>query len=129
MATPRPLGSAGIVRRGGNFRFSWRGAVVTNGLDQAVQDACQDTADAMKEHAQAIVHVITGRLRDSITGTADIRSGRRVAVLEAAAPYALMEELGTRTRAGHPYLRPAIDAEAPRFTERLRAATRRRLGA
>jgi len=108
----------------GSFRFTWRGAEVRQALEQAMQDAMDETARAAKAAAQALAPVRTGLLRSSVYAQVDARGGgaRRVLTLGADAPYAVYVELGTSRMRAQPFLRPAIDQEAPRLTQRLRAA-------
>lgn len=109
-----------------NFRFTWRGGQFKNVFDDAVAEALADSAQAMEQDAKERVHVVTGQLRDSIRSTATVRGGRVTAILSASAPYALYEEIGTAFRPGHPYLRPALDAESDRIRGRIRSAAKRR---
>jgi HK97 gp10 family phage protein len=108
----------------GAFRFDWRGAAITAKITEAVLQAMDETADAAKSAAQERCPVDTGRLRDSIDAIVDQSGGsqRRRLTLFAAAPYALYVELGTSRMAAQPFLRPAMDAEAPKLTQRIRAA-------
>lgn len=108
----------------GGFRFTWRGAEVAQALDQAVQDALDATGIAAKQAAQDKCPVDTGLLRDSIFAIADASGGahRRTLIVGADAPYAYFVETGTARMRAQPFLRPAIDQEAPKLTQRVRAA-------
>lgn len=108
----------------GAFRLTWRGAEIKGQITDAVLQAMDETAEAAKAEAKAIVPVDTGRLRESIDAIVEQRGSgdRRTLMLFAAAPYALFVELGTVHMPARPYLRPAIDAEAPKLTARIRAA-------
>lgn len=118
MVATQFAGTPGIAGSRGSARFTWRGAAVLNALDDALQQAMDETAQAAKAAAQAICPVDTGLLQSSIYADVDARGGsaRRTLVVGADAPYAAYVE------AEQPFLRPAMDAEAPRLTERLRAA-------
>lgn len=126
MAAGRYAGTPGIAGHRGSFRFTWRGAAVKDALDDAVQDAMQATAEAAKQAAQDRAPVDTGLLRSSVYADVDARggSGRRTLVIGADAPYAAYVELGTSRQQAQPFIRPAIDQEAPKLTERLKAAVR-----
>lgn len=126
MVAVRQAGTTGIAGARGSGRFVWRGGEVVNALENALQDAMQATAEAAKDRAQQLCPVDTGLLRSSIFASVDAPGGshRRTLVVGADAPYALYVELGTSRAPAQPFLRPAIDAEAPKLTERLRAATR-----
>lgn len=125
MVAVRSAGTSGATSRG-SFRFEWRGAQVQSALDQAMQDAMDATAEAAKEAARERCPVDTGLLKSSIYAQVDARGGtaRRTLTVGADAPYAVYVELGTDRAPAQPFLRPAIDAEAPKLTERLRAAAR-----
>lgn len=114
----------------GNFRFTWQGARVQVKIDAAVGNALDQTAAAAK--AAAIERAPVGpdhtdgtpHLYETIDADVEVHGGRREIVMSASAPYAAFVELGTSRMAAQPYLRPAIDQEAPRLTERIRAALR-----
>ncbi len=121
-----PVRQAGGPYGRGAFRLTWNGATVFQQIDEATQRAFAETKDAAVEYAKRIAPVRTGALRDSIDGESGVEGTKRFLRLFATVRYAIFPELGTVHMAAQPYLRPAIDAEAPRLTERLRAA---RLGA
>lgn len=108
----------------GAYRLDWRGAEISGKITAAVFEAMDETGAAAKAHAQSIVPVDTGRLRSSIDAIVDQSGGdqRRRLTLFAAAPYARYVEEGTARSPAQPFLRPAIDQEAPRLTQRIRAA-------
>jgi HK97 gp10 family phage protein len=107
----------------GAFRFSWYGARVVGQIDDAVQQALDETAQAAKSDAQGRARVDTGAMRDSIEAQVDTTgAGRRRMVLSIGVPYGLFHELGTSRISPQPMIRPAIDAEAPKLRERIRAA-------
>lgn len=106
----------------GNLRFTWRGAQVRAQIDAAVQRAMDETAQAAEAMAKRLARVDTGEMRDGIEAAVTLRGGRRVLVLSGSAPHTLFNELGTSRMSAQPMLRPAMDAEAPRLSQRLRAA-------
>lgn len=126
MAALGGAGTPGIAGARGSGRFTWRGAEVANALEQALQDAMQETAVEAKSEAQAICPVDTGLLRSSIFADVDARGGshRRTLVLGADAPYALYVILGTSRAPAQDFIRPVMDRIAPKLTQRLRAAVR-----
>ena len=71
-------------------------------------------AAILQEAAQANAPVKTGALRDSITARED---GPDRAVVEVGADYGFFVEYGTRYQSGHPFIRPAIDAETARIVQ------------
>lgn len=109
----------------GAFRFSWQGAKILGEIDAAVQQAMEETAAAVKAEAQSRARVKTGAMRDSINATVSATgSGRRKIVAWIGVHYGIYNELGTSRMSAQPMLRPAIDLEAPRLRERIRAALR-----
>lgn len=127
MAAARPGGTSGIAGSRGSFRFTWRGAQVKHALDDAMQEAMQETAEAAKAAAQELAPVRTGLLKSSVYAQVDATGAdsRRTLAVGADAPYAVFVELGTATAPAQPFLRPAVDQEAPKLTQRLRAAASR----
>ncbi len=106
----------------GTFRMQWRGAQVAASVDGAVERACQETAEAVKAEAQSRARVDTGAMRDSIETTVSGGSGRRTITASIGVDYGIYHELGTSRISAQPMLRPAIDQEAPKLTQRIRAA-------
>lgn len=123
MAAATPSGNPYNSRSGG-FRFTWRGAELADAFDQALQDAMTATGEAAKAAAEERCPVDSGLLKSSIFAIADVGGGahRRKLIVGADAPYAMFVELGTSTHQAQPFIRPAIDQEAPKLTERARAA-------
>ncbi len=126
MAATRFAGTAGVAGARGSARFTWRGSAVAAALEQAVQDAMQQTAVEAKAEAQDLCPVDTGLLRSSIFAAVDATGGtsRRRLVLGADAPYALYVILGTSRQPAQDFIRPVIDRIAPKLTARLREAVR-----
>jgi HK97 gp10 family phage protein len=107
----------------GAFRFTWNGARITAQIDSAIQTAMDETADAAKAEAQSRARVDTGAMRDSIDAVVRTTGGgRRQMVLSIGVSYGIFHELGTSRISAQPMIRPAIDQEAPRLTQRIRAA-------
>lgn len=88
-----------------------------------LEAAVMDTVLAIHRRARENVHVITGRLRNSIGWEmeADGLSGQ----VGTNVSYAEVEEFGSSTRPPHPYLVPAFYAEVAPFEDRLRQALAR----
>lgn len=114
------------VRQAGgssNFRMTWYGARIASQIDAAVQQAMDETAAAAKANAQGRARVDTGAMRDSIEAEVSTTGGgRRRMVLSIGVDYGIFHELGTSRISAQPMIRPAIDAEAPKLTQRIRAA-------
>ena len=70
---------------------------------EALEAACQESAQTALEYARALVPVRTGRLKNSLK----YREENGKSVLSAGTPYAEAVERGTRRRKARPYLRPA----------------------
>lgn len=76
---------------------------ITDGIKEAIQRALVRIGLECEGYAKMLCHVITGRLRNSITHYVD---GDSVYV-GTNVEYAQYEEEGTSRRPPHPYLRPA----------------------
>lgn len=87
-----------------------------------MQQAMDETRDEAVAVAKARCPVDTGALQRSIHGDVTVAGGKRTLVLAADESYALYVELGTSRAPAQPFLRPAVDAAAPKLTQRLRAA-------
>jgi HK97 gp10 family phage protein len=96
-------------------------------MDAAVQEALDATGKAAKALAQSFARVDTGEMRDGLDYIAEARgvSNRRTLVVFGTAKHTVLNELGTSLMSAQPMIRPAIDAEAPRLTQRLQAAFRK----
>src|SRR2546428_4258826 len=82
-----------------------------------VQNILHDGAQRVAEHAREIVHVRTGRLRDSIIVEGGIEvdadeAFQPIAVV-ATAPYAKFVEEGTSKMTPRPFLEPALEEIEP----------------
>lgn len=73
--------------------------------------------------AQAIVHVESGELRDSIGGEVNSNQIR----VFASAPHAIHEEEGTVLHEAHPFMKPAYDQTRKKLSARTRKKLRDKL--
>lgn len=78
---------------------------ITEGIKEAIQRALVRIGLECEAYAKKLCHVVTGRLRNSITHYVD---GDSVYV-GTNVEYAQYEEEGTSRRPPHPYLRPAVE--------------------
>jgi hypothetical protein len=79
-------------------------------IPHAVEEAVQESLDEGMFHSVDVVHVVTGRLRDSIrTDNVTQDGGDLVAGGTGGVNYAAIEEEGNSKREGHPYLRPGME--------------------
>lgn len=76
-------------------------------LKGACAEALEKVGAAAEGNAKTIVHVVTGNLRNSIDHRVDAE--RLEAIIGSDVEYAEYEEVGTRRRRGHPYIRPALE--------------------
>ncbi len=83
-----------------------------------------EAAGEIQHEARQRVHVVTGRLYESI----QIREEGGGYVVEATAPYAGYEEFGTRYRPPHPYFYPAVETVRPKFNAQARSTLEGALG-
>lgn len=83
---------------------------LSNQLPNAVKDGVDESLSEGMFHSVEIVHVVTGRLRDSIrTENVSSEGGDLVAGGTGGVNYAAIEELGNSKREGHPYLQPGFE--------------------
>jgi HK97 gp10 family phage protein len=100
--------------------------VVTNRLPQmseavhaaAVQQVKRSTLD-VQARAQAVVPVLTGTLRRSITS--QFTKGGLTGTCGPSVEYGGPVEFGTRHMAARPYMRPAAALVLPKFADELKA--------
>lgn len=78
---------------------------ISEGIKAAIQRALVRIGLKCESYAKDLCHVITGRLRNSITNYVE---GNAVYV-GSNVEYAQYEEEGTSRRPPHPYLRPAAE--------------------
>jgi HK97 gp10 family phage protein len=94
-------------------------------IQNALKDVARETAERIATRARQLVHVRSGRTRDSIRVVEDAaRHQYRVDVgphegmpadKDWPANVPLWLEYGTRFRSAHPFMRPALDAEDARY--------------
>lgn len=82
---------------------------IIDGLPNAVKDAVQESLDQGKDHSVEVVHVVTGRLRDSIKTENISEEGGDLVAGGGVVDYAAYEEFGNSRREGHPYLSPGFE--------------------
>jgi HK97 gp10 family phage protein len=102
-------------------------------IQQALQTVAHDTAERIATRARELVHVRSGRTRDSIRVVEDAAQHQyRVDVgphqgmpadKDWPANVPLWLEYGTRFRDAHPFMRPALDAEDARYRRDCEAAS------
>lgn len=86
---------------------------ITEGIKEAIQRALVRIGLKCESYAKMLCHVVTGRLRNSITHYVD---GDSVYV-GTNVEYAQYEEEGTSRRPPHPYLRPAATDHMDEWAE------------
>lgn len=101
-------------------------AKITPGVVASVEASGQLVAD----EAKGIVHVVSGRLKDSIHSVLRETDGKTIAAdIIADTPYAAIEEfrLGGPRGPGHAYLRPALDTARQAIKDLFRSQVSLRL--
>jgi len=86
--------------------------VVSAEIKTVLADSLETAGIMVESDAKRRVHVITGRLRDSIREINKIDSGDKIEVqIGSDVPYAEQEEfrVGGKYPGSHAYLRPALD--------------------
>lgn len=104
-------------------------AIAKRGLVSLVRDS----ANAIEDRAMQLVHIRRGDLARAI-GQSGSGINRKVGIAKSDVPerggssshrhpavYAHFEEYGTDHSPAHPFMRPAADAEEPRFMARVNA--------
>lgn len=86
---------------------------ITDGIKEAIQRALVRIGLKCEGYAKMLCHVVTGRLRNSITHYVDGDS----AYVGTNVEYAQYEEEGTSRRPPHPYLRPAATDHMDEWAE------------
>jgi HK97 gp10 family phage protein len=121
MAVPRSTssGQAGVTIR---VVFNKLPQVATGIHAGAVAEVAKAAHD-IEAAAKAKVPVKTGLLQRSIHSV--ISAGGLTATVGPSANYGIFIEFGTRHQGARPYMRPAAEAVYPRFTEAMKALTRR----
>lgn len=90
--------------------------LIDKDIQDIVSDAIRDGGQIVKTNAKAKVHVITGRLKNSIDELHVIKSGNKTEVqIGSGVPYAEVEEfrIGGKYPGPHSYLRWALDNSGP----------------
>lgn len=82
-------------------------AEIVEAINTAIVRALYRIGLECEAYAKKLCHVITGRLRNSITF--DIDEGENCVCVGTNVEYAQCEEEGTSRRPPHPYLRPAAE--------------------
>lgn len=77
---------------------------------------------SIEADAKAKVPVRTGTLRRSIVSR--FEGGGMRGIVGPSVKYGLWVEVGTRRMAARPFMRPAAEANLPKFLERVRAVLR-----
>lgn len=94
---------------------------LANDLPDAVRGAIDESLEEGKDHSIDVVHVVTGRLRDSIrTENVTEEGGDLVAGGIDGVDYAAVEELGNSKREGHPFLRPGFEISQRALSENVK---------
>lgn len=93
---------------------------IIDGLPNAVKDAVQESLDQGKDHSVEVVHVVTGRLRDSIKTENISEEGGDLVAGGGVVDYAAYEEFGNSRREGHPYLTPGFEIATREFPNKLK---------
>ena len=82
-------------------------AEIVEAIQTAIVRALYRIGLECESYAKALCHVVTGRLRNSITF--DIDAGENCTYIGTNVEYAQFEEEGTSNRPAHPFLRPAAE--------------------
>lgn len=94
---------------GGSFHYDIEITDYAEDIKDAIKDAIRRALERIglecESYAKGMCHVITGRLRNSITHYTDDNA----VYVGSNVEYAQFEEEGTSRRPPHPYLRPAAE--------------------
>lgn len=94
---------------------------IADGLPNAIRSAIEESLESGESHSKGVVHVVTGRLRDSIrVEMKGDDQGDLVAGGTGGVNYAAIEELGNSSREGHPYLRPGAEVANRELSENIK---------
>lgn len=114
-----------------NFRFVWRGTQIAVQLEAAIEAAMEDTAQTAQERAVELCPVGpdhkdgSTHLYEEISATVERGPSSVTMTLKADKDYAVHVIFGTSRMAAQDFIRPAIDAEAPKLAGRIRARVAR----
>lgn len=88
---------------------------IKDGINNAIVRALYRIGLECESYAKDLCHVVTGRLRNSITF--DIQAGEKSVYVGTNVEYAQFEEEGTSRRPPHPFLRPAAEGHASEWRQ------------
>lgn len=88
---------------------------ITDAVKQAIRRGLTKIGLKAERYAKQTVHVITGRLRNSITHEVD--EGEMAVYIGTNVEYAPYEEEGTSKRPAHPFLRPAAQEHIDEYVQ------------
>lgn len=88
---------------------------ISEGIKLALHRALVRIGLECESYAKDLCHVVTGRLRNSITF--DIQAGEKSVYVGTNVEYAQFEEEGTSRRPPHPFLRPAAEGHASEWRQ------------
>lgn len=88
---------------------------ITEGIKEAIQRALTRIGLECEAYAKKLCHVVTGRLRNSITHYVD----EDAVYIGTNVEYAAYEEEGTSRRPPHPFLRPAAEGHIDEWRQIL----------
>lgn len=104
MATRRTTsGKSGILKY--EIEITDKSDEVSAAIHEAVRVSLERCGLLIEAYAKDLVHVVTGRLRNSITHEV----GDKEVTIGSDVSYAGFEEEGTSKRQPHPFLRPALE--------------------
>lgn len=95
------------------------------GLDGAVAEAVEETAEIMLRDAKAAVPLDKTKLEDSIDYEIERGDGETTAVISASHPSAMSVEFGTDKTPASPFLRPAFESGKIMLVDAIEEKTRR----
>lgn len=85
-------------------------------INAAQERAIREATEDMERVARVLVHVKSGRLKESTKGrlASQPKTGKFVGEVTAKTPYTHLVEFGTKTSKAYPFLAPAFEAGAER---------------
>lgn len=112
MAAVRHSGGPGRVAA----TYEWRGATVLEAWKQQIGTGMQDLAQDILTDLHQTIHVVSGEMRDKAFAEVSVEGTKRSLRAGSAADHTIFEEI-----LHHP-IREVIDRQAPKLTEKIRAA-------